>query len=70
MDKYLLVILMFMVVTIPIAFLEPSTGELRAQPLIPLFYAAIAGIAIIILYSSYKERQERRKANAKRRARK
>jgi len=70
MDKYLLVILMFMVVTIPIAFLEPSTGELRDQPLIPLFYAAIAGIAIIILYSSYKERQERRKANAKRRARK
>jgi hypothetical protein len=35
-----------------------------------MFYAAIAGIAIIILYSSYKERQERRKANAKRRARK
>ena len=65
-----MVLLMFMVVTIPIAFLEPSTGELRDSPLIPLFYAAIAGIAIIILYSSYKERQERRKANAKRRARK
>jgi len=70
MDKYLMVLLMFMVVTIPIAFLEPSTGELRDPPLIPLFYAAIAGIAIIILYSSYTERKERRKANAKRRARK
>jgi uncharacterized integral membrane protein len=59
-----------MVVTIPIAFVEPLTGEFRDPPLILMFYAAIAGIAIIILYSSYKERQERRKANAKRRARK
>ncbi len=65
-----MVILMFMVVTIPIAFVEPTTGDFRDPTLIPLFYAAIAGIAIIILYSSYKERQERRKANAKRRAKK
>ena len=56
-----------MVVTIPISFVEPSTGEFRDPPLIPLFYAAIAGIAIIVLYSSYKERKERQKANAKRR---
>ncbi len=59
-----------MVVTIPIAFVEPSTGELRDPPLIPMFYAAIAGIAIIVLYSSYKERKERQKANAKRRSKK
>ena len=59
-----------MIVTIPITFVEPATGDLRDPPLIPLFYAAIAGIAIIILYSSYKERKERQKANAKRRARK
>jgi len=59
-----------MVVTIPIAFVEPSTGEFRDPPLILLFYAAIAGIAIIVLYSSYKERKERQKANAKRRAKK
>ncbi len=65
-----MVILMFMVVTIPIAFVEPLTGEFRDPPLILMFYAAIAGIAIIILYSSYKERKERQKANAKRRARK
>jgi len=49
-----------MVVTIPIAFVEPSTGDFRDPPLIPLFYAAIAGIAIIILYSSYKERHSLR----------
>ena len=59
-----------MIVTIPIAFVEPATGNLRDPPLIPLFYAAIAGISIIVLYSSYKERKERQKANAKRRARK
>ena len=70
MDKYLTVILIFMILTIPIAFVEPSTGELRDHPIIPMFYAAIAGIAIIVLYSSYKERKERQKANAKRRAKK
>ncbi|MCJ8306794.1 MAG: hypothetical protein HRU07_07090 [Nitrosopumilus sp.] len=70
MDKYLLVILIFMVVTIPIAFVEPSTGDLRDPPLIPLFYAAIAGIVIIVLYSSYKERKEHQKANVKRRSKK
>ena len=59
-----------MVVTIPIAFVEPSTGNFRDPPLIPLFYAAIAGIIIILVYSSYKERKERQKANAKRRSRK
>ena len=69
-DKYLLVILIFMIVTIPIAFLSPATGEIREQPLIPLFYVAIAGIIIIVLYSSYKERKERQKARAKRRSKK
>jgi len=59
-----------MIVGIPISFVSPTTGEIREQPFIGLFYASIAGIAIIVLYSSYKEKQERRKANAKRRARK
>ena len=49
MDKYLVVILFFMVVTIPIAFVEPSSGEFRDAPLIPLFYTAIAGIVIILV---------------------
>ena len=70
MDKYLLVILIFMVVTIPIAFFEPSTGELRDPPYFTLMWAAIGGIIIIVLYSSFKERKERREANAKRRSRK
>ena len=67
-DKYLLVILMFMIVTIGIAFVDPDTGEPRL--ILPLFYGAIAGIAIIIVYSSYKDRKERQKANTKRRAKK
>ncbi len=59
-----------MIVTIPIAFIEPSTGDLRDPPLISLFYAAIAGMVIIVLYSSYKERKEQQKANVKRRSKK
>ncbi len=68
MDKYLTVILIFMIVGIPISFISPSTGELREQPLILLFYGSIGGIITIVLYGSYKERKERRKANAKRRS--
>ncbi|MGH1566362.1 MAG: hypothetical protein ACRBB5_02820 [Nitrosopumilus sp.] len=70
MDKYLLIILGFMIVGIPISFVYPTTGEIREQPLILLFYASIAGISIIVVYSSYKERKERQKDNAKRRSKK
>ncbi len=70
MDKYLTVILIFMIVGIPISFVNPSTGELRDPPFIGLFYASIAGIIVIMLYSSYKERKLRQKANAKRRSKK
>ena len=70
MDKYLIVILIFMVVNIPIAFVEPVTGQYRDPPLFPLMWAAIVGIITIVLYSSYKERKERQAANTKRRSRK
>ena len=70
MDKYLTVVLIFMIVGIPISFVNPGTGELRDPPFIGLFYLSIAGIAIIMLYSSYKERKLRQKANAKRRSKK
>ncbi|RNJ76315.1 MAG: hypothetical protein EB829_03700 [Nitrosopumilus sp. H8] len=66
MDKYLAVMLAFMVVGMPIAFISPDDGQLRKPPLYTLFYASIAGFIVIVLYSSYKGRQERRKANAKR----
>ncbi len=70
MDKYLLVVLVFLIVGIPIAFVDPVTGEILEQPLIPLFYAPIAGICIIIVYSSYKERKERQRENRRRRFKK
>ena len=69
-DKYLLVVLIFMMVGIPIAFFDPGTGELREQPLILLFYASIAGMIIIILYNSYKERKKKQAERAKRRSKK
>ncbi len=66
MDKYLTVVLIFMVVGIPIAFVSPTTGEIRDEPFIPLFYASIAGIIIILFYGSYKDKKERQKAKANR----
>ena len=48
-----------MVVTIPITFVEPSSGEFRDPLIIPLFYATIVVIVIILVYSFYKERKER-----------
>ena len=67
MDKYMMVVLGFLMIGIPIAFIEPSTGELREQPFIPLFYASIGGIIAVIVYSGYKGKKERQKANRERR---
>ena len=67
MDKVLLIILGFLIVGCPIAFLEPNTGELREPPLYALFWASIGGIIIDIVYSSYKAKKERAKANRERR---
>jgi len=69
-DKYLLVVLIFLIVGIPIAFVEPATGEIREQPFFSLFYVSIAGICIIIVYSSYTERKERQRENRRRRFKK
>ena len=67
MDKYHLVVLGFLMIGIPIAFISPTTGELREQPFIPLFYASIGGIIAVIIYSGYKGKKERQKANRERR---
>ena len=67
MDKYLMIVMGFLMVGIPIAFVSPTTGELREQPFIPLFYASIGGIIAVIVYSGYKAKKERQKANRERR---
>ena len=70
MDKYLLVVMGFLIVGIPIAFITPTTGELREEPFILLFYVSIGGIIVIIVYSSYKNKKATQKANRERRRRK
>jgi len=67
MEKTLLVVLGFLIIGIPIAFISPTTGDLREQPFIPLFYASIGGIIAVIIYSGYKGKKERQKANRERR---
>ena len=47
MDKYLTVLLIFMVVGMPIAFISPTTGEMREPPIYVLFYGSIGGIIVI-----------------------
>jgi len=66
MDKYLTVLLIFMVVGMPIAFISPSTGEMREPPIYVLFYGSIGGIIVIMFYGGYKDKKERQKVNAKR----
>ena len=67
MEKTLLVVLGVLMIGIPIAFISPTTGELMEQPFIPLFYASIGGIIVVIIYSGYKGKKERQKANRERR---
>jgi len=66
-DKYLLVVLIFLIVGIPVSFVSPTDGTIREQPFFILFYSSIGGICIVIVYSSYKERKERQKESRKRR---
>ena len=67
MEKTLLVVLGVLIIGIPIAFISPTTGDLREQPFIPLFYASIGGIIAVIIYSGYKGKKERQKVNRDRR---
>ena len=67
MDKTMMVVLGFLLVGIPIAFLQPDTGELRDQPLYLLFYASIGGIIVVIMYNGYKGKKARQQANRERR---
>ena len=67
MDKYLTVVMGVLIIGIPIAFISPDTGELRERPFFELFYASIGGIIAVIVYSGYKGKKARQKANRERR---
>ena len=55
-----------MVVGMPIAFISPTTGEMREPPIYVLFYGSIGGIIVLMFYGGYKDKKERQKINAKR----
>jgi len=59
-DKYLLIILMFLVAGMLIA----ATREPQVWG---LFYSMLAGAIIIIIYSSWKSRKEQKELRRKRR---
>ena len=63
----MMVVLGFLVVGIPIAFISPDTGELRERPFFELFYASIGGIIAVVVYSGYKGKKARQQANRERR---
>ena len=67
MDKYIMIVLGFLMVGIPIAFISPTTGELREQPFFALFWASIGGIIAVVVYSGYKGKKARQQANRERR---
>ena len=60
MDKYLTVVMIFLIAGMAIALT-------REPPQISLFYTMIAGTIGVMLYSAYKARIERREANRKKR---
>ena len=62
-----MVVLGFLMGGIPIAFISPTTGVLREQPFIPLFYVSIGCIIAVIVYSGYKGKKARQQANRERR---
>ncbi|MDH3677877.1 MAG: hypothetical protein OEQ12_06200 [Nitrosopumilus sp.] len=63
MDKYLLVVLIFLIAGMGIAIT-------RTPPQYQLFYSMLAGAIIVILYSSFKTRKLRQEETRKRRSKK
>ena len=67
MGKYLSIVLAMMIVTMAIAFLSPLDGELRDQPIYPLFWASVAGAIAVIIYGSYQNRKKQQELRRERR---
>jgi len=62
-DKYLLVVLIFLIAGMGIAIVQKP-------PVVPMFYSMLAGAIGVILYASFKARKERQEENRKRRSKK
>jgi 4-hydroxybenzoate polyprenyltransferase len=63
MDKYLLIVLMFLIAGMGIAIT-------RDPPVIVMFYAMLGGAVFVLLYSAMKERKERKSINKSRKSKK
>ena len=63
MDKYLLVVLAFLIAGMGI-------GITFFSPQYVLFYSMLAGALIVIFYSSYKTRKQKQKERKERRSKK
>ncbi|MBM3896367.1 MAG: hypothetical protein FJ360_01270 [Thaumarchaeota archaeon] len=63
MDKYLLIVLMFLIAGMGIAIT-------RDPPVIVMFYAMLGGAVFVLIYSAMKERKERKSINKSRKSKK
>ena len=67
MGKYLSIVLAMMIVTMAIAFVSPYEGDIRPEPIYPLFWASVAGAVVVIIYGSYQNRKAQQQLRRERR---
>jgi len=67
MGKYLSIVLAMMIVTMAIAFVSPYEGDIRPEPIYPLFWASVAGAIVVIIYGSYQNRKKQQELRRERR---
>ena len=63
MDKYLIMVLMFLIAGMGIAVT-------RDPPVIVMFYTMLCGAVLVIIYSAMKDRKARRDLNKSRKSKK
>lgn len=63
MDKYLIIVLMFLIAGMGIAIT-------RDPPVIVMFYTMLGGAVFVIIYTAFKERKERKNLNKNRKSKK
>lgn len=63
MDKYLIIVLMFLIAGMGIAIT-------RDPPVIVMFYTMLGGAVFVIIYTAFKERKERKSLNKNRKSKK
>lgn len=62
MDKYLIVVLVFLIAGMGIAIT-------KSPPVLPLFYAMLAGAIAVIMYSSWRARRDAQRERERKRRR-